>query len=111
LEAQDARSSGATRLKKALVGRTKKHWWAGQRNRMMNDEWEELDTKAIGTIRLCLENEVMFNIIGEDTTISLWSRLESLYMMKSLTNIIFLKKKLYSLRMKEGTRVVDHLNT
>jgi hypothetical protein len=32
-------------------------------------------------------------------------------MAKSLTNRIFLKRKLYSLRMKEGTKIDDHLNT
>ena len=53
----------------------------------------------------------MFNIVGEDTTLGLWTKLESLYMMKSLMSIIYLKRQLYSLRMKEGTKVVDHLNT
>jgi hypothetical protein len=32
-------------------------------------------------------------------------------MMKSLTSIIYLKRRLYSLWMKEGTKFVDHLNT
>jgi hypothetical protein len=34
-----------------------------------------------------------------------------MYMMKSLTNMILLKRQLYSLCMKEGTKIVDHLNT
>jgi hypothetical protein len=46
-------------------------------------EWEYLDAKDVSTISLCLNNEVMFNIIGEDTTSSLWSKLESLYMTKN----------------------------
>ena len=36
--------------------------------------------------------------------------MEIIYMKKSLTNIIFLKRYLYNLRMKEGTQIVDHLN-
>jgi hypothetical protein len=32
-------------------------------------------------------------------------------MTKSLTNRIFLKRQLYSLRLKEGTKIIDHLNT
>jgi hypothetical protein len=74
-------------------------------------EWEDLDVKALSTIHLCLADEVMFNIVGEDTTSGLWSKLENVYMTKSLTSIIYLKRQLYSLRMKEGTKVVDHLNT
>jgi ribosomal protein S27E len=32
-------------------------------------------------------------------------------MMKSLMSIIYLKRQLYSLWMKEGTQITDHLNT
>ena len=92
-------------LQKALVGKSKKP------TTMMEWEWEDLDAKALSTIHLCLADEVLFNIVGEDTTSSLWSKLESLYMTKSLTRRIYLKRQLYSLRMKEGTQVVDHLNT
>jgi hypothetical protein len=60
---------------------------------------------------ICVWPMMMFNIVAEKTTTGLWTKLESLYMMKSLTNRIFLKRQLYSLRMKEGTKIVDHLNT
>ena len=39
----------------------------------------------------------------------LWSRLETLYMMKT-SSTSCLKKQLYGLRMKEGTSVLEHLN-
>jgi hypothetical protein len=55
-------------------------------------------------------DDVLFNIIGEETTTGLWSRMESLYMMKSLMNQIYLKRQLYSLKMKEGMKIADHLN-
>ena len=32
-------------------------------------------------------------------------------MTKSLSNKLFMKKQLYSLRMKEGTPILQHLNT
>jgi hypothetical protein len=92
-------------LQKALAGRKKKT------TSMINEEWEELGAKSLSTILIFLEDEVLFNIVGEDIAVGLRSKLESMYMMKSLMNKIFLKKQLYSLRMKEGTRVVDHLNT
>jgi hypothetical protein len=67
--------------------------------------------QALSTIHLCLADEVLFNIVGEDTTTGLWSKMESLYMTKSLTSKIYLKRWFYSLWMKEGTKIVDHLNT
>ena len=32
-------------------------------------------------------------------------------MMKSLSNKLFMKKLLYNLRMKEGKKILQHLNT
>jgi hypothetical protein len=92
-------------LQKALAFNTKKP------ATVKNEEWEDLDEKSLSTIRLCLADDVLFNIVGEDTTSGLWSKMESLYMTKSLTSRIYLKRQLYSLRMKEGTTIVDHLNT
>ena len=40
----------------------------------------------------------------------LWSRLEMLYMTKSLSNKLYLKRQLYRLLMNEGTVVLEHLN-
>ena len=50
---------------------------------MTDDEWDELDAIALSTIRLCLADDVLFNIIGETSAASLWKKLESLYMNKS----------------------------
>ena len=33
-----------------------------------------------------------------------------MYMIKSLSNKLYLKKQLYELRMKEGSAVLEHLN-
>jgi hypothetical protein len=91
-------------LQKTLAGKSKKP------TAMTEWEWEDLDAKALSTIRLCLVDEVMSNIVGEDTTSDLWSKLESLYMTKSLTSRIYLNRQLYNLQMKEGTKIIDHLN-
>ena len=37
-------------------------------------------------------------------------KLEILYIMKSLSNKLYLKKQLYRLCMNEGTMVLEHLN-
>jgi len=49
-------------LKKLLEGKTKKL------TSMIEEEWEYLDARALNTIRLCLEDEVLFNIAGEEAT-------------------------------------------
>eukprot|EP00253_Pinus_taeda_P003620 PITA_03620 len=77
---------------------------------MTDSDWEDLDARSLSTIRLCLADEVLFNIVEESTTTGLWEKLEKLYMTKSLTNRIYLKRQLYSLQMKEGTKVAEHLN-
>jgi len=33
----------------------------------LNEDWEEIDLKAASTIQLCLENEVMYNVMDEET--------------------------------------------
>jgi hypothetical protein len=90
---------------KALLGKAK------QPASITDEDWDEMDARALSAIRLCLADDVLFNIVTEKTAVGLWSKLESLYMTKSLTNRIFLKRQLYSLRMKEGTKIADHLNT
>ena len=63
-----------------------------------------------GLIRLCLEHYVLLNIHEEKTTHSLWKKLGDIYQGKSLINKLFLRKKLYSLKMDDGRTMEDHLN-
>jgi hypothetical protein len=46
----------------------------------------------------------------EATTKDLWDNLGKLYQSKSLVNKLFLRKKLYNLRMRYGDSVEEHLN-
>ena len=69
-----------------------------------------MDLKTASTIQLCLADEVMYNVMDEETVTSLWSRLEKLYMIKRISNKLYLKKQLYRLHIKEGTVVLEHLN-
>ena len=82
----------------------------GERKRpltMTEDEWEDLDAKALSIICLCLVDDLLFNIIEETSTAS---PLESLYMTKSVKKIIYLKRQLYGMRMKKGTKIANHFN-
>ena len=69
-----------------------------------------LDRKAKRTIRLCVSYSVLLNVSGEATSKTLWDNLGNLYQYKSLVNKLFLRKKLYNLRMKDGESVTEHLN-
>ena len=62
-------------------------------------------------IILYLPEEVLYNMKNKETIVGLWYRLESLYMTKILSNKLCMKKKLYNLRIKEGTLILQYLNT
>jgi hypothetical protein len=85
-------------LQKALVGNSKKL------TNMIDEDWEDLNARALSTIHLCIVVQLFFKIVEEKRTTGLWNKLESLYMKNILSNIIFLKRSSYSLRMKEGMK-------
>eukprot|EP00253_Pinus_taeda_P009738 PITA_09738 len=53
---------------------------------MTDEEWNLLDRKALGIVRLCLEASVAFNILKETTTEGLIKALEKLYEKPSASN-------------------------
>jgi hypothetical protein len=53
---------------------------------------------------------VLLNVSGESIAKELWDKLWNLYQSKSLVNKLFLRKKLYHLRMEDGDFVTEHLN-
>ena len=75
---------------------------------MTDADWEDMAVKVACTIESCLADEVMYNIMDENSTSRLWSKLESLYMTKS--NKLYLKKQLYNLCLKEGKPILNHIN-
>uniref|UniRef100_A0A2N9F9A0 CCHC-type domain-containing protein n=1 Tax=Fagus sylvatica TaxID=28930 RepID=A0A2N9F9A0_FAGSY len=92
-------------LVKALYGKIKKL------EQMIDNEWEELDMKAVSTIWLLLVDEVMYDVMKENSTAGIWLNLEKRYMSKSLMNKLHLKQKLYGLKMTEGADLRQHINT
>jgi hypothetical protein len=63
-----------------------------------------------GTIRLSLAASVAFNILKEKTTEGLMDALAKLYEKPSVSNKVFLMKRLFNMKMSEGGSVADHLN-
>eukprot|EP00253_Pinus_taeda_P006955 PITA_06955 len=77
---------------------------------MTDEEWNLLDRKALGIVRLCLAASVAFNISKETMIEDLIKALEKLYEKPSASNKVFLMKRLFNMKMLEGGSVADHLN-
>ncbi|GKA32116.1 retrovirus-related pol polyprotein from transposon TNT 1-94, partial [Tanacetum coccineum] len=78
----------------------------------MNDvKFNSQDAKGHSTILLSLSDEVLYEVADEETAAGVWKKLEKLYTIKSLTNKLLLKQRLFSLRMKEGSALKDHLDS
>ncbi|KAF7833259.1 Retrovirus-related Pol polyprotein from transposon TNT 1-94 [Senna tora] len=76
---------------------------------LSNQEKDDLLELALSTILLSLADDVLREVADEKSAAGLWLKLETLYMTKSLTNRLYLKQRLYTLRMKEDTPIKDHL--
>ncbi|KAG6390907.1 hypothetical protein SASPL_148652 [Salvia splendens] len=74
-----------------------------------DDKWVTLAEKAHSTIMLCLSDDVIIEVANQETAVALWTKLESLYMTKSLTNKLLLKQRLFRLHKQEGKPLRDHL--
>jgi hypothetical protein len=77
---------------------------------MLTEEWEKIKRRARSMIQICLEDSVLLNVLGEDSSKKLWDKLGSLYQSKSMVNKLYLINKLYLLRMSDGISVTVHLN-
>jgi hypothetical protein len=88
-----------------LLGRIEKKPMA-----MEDEEWEVLDRKPLGMIRLSLTASMAFNMSKGKTMKELMDALAKLYEKTSMSSKVFLMKRLFNMKMSEGASVVDHLN-
>ena len=44
---------------------------------MVDIDWKELETKAVATIQLCLGDDVMYQVMEEESPAAVWLKLES----------------------------------
>ena len=77
---------------------------------MSEEDWTKTDEKAMAEILLSLSANVLFNVNNETSTKAVWDKLHSMYQTASAANKIFIMKKLYKLKMKEGTAMSNHIN-
>ena len=78
-------------------------------DKMNLEDWEELEEIAFSSIRMCLADQILSEVCTKTTAKGLWKRLENTYMGKNITNKLWLKKQLYSLRMNEGGDLIAHI--
>ena len=60
---------------------------------MKDEEWDVLDRKELGTIRLCMASSMDFNISKEKTIEGVMSTLDNIYEKPSSSNKVFLMKR------------------
>ncbi|GKA79966.1 hypothetical protein Tco_0786562 [Tanacetum coccineum] len=76
---------------------------------MKDDVWKTMQKKASSTIRLALAPEIKYSVLKEKTPKDICDKLTNIYASKSLTHRLFLKMKLYSLKLEEGSNLHDLL--
>jgi hypothetical protein len=77
---------------------------------MKEDPLEVLHLQACGFIQQWVDDNALNHIIDEKHARTLCKKLEELYAFKEGTNKMLFIKKLWCLRYKEGTPIVDHVN-
>ncbi|KAL1187723.1 Retrovirus-related Pol polyprotein from transposon TNT 1-94 [Cardamine amara subsp. amara] len=72
--------------------------------------WEELQEKVGSTIRTCLGDEVVHQVINLVNSKEIWDKLEKIYMSKSPSSKLYVKQRLYLFKMSEGSNLIQHVN-
>ncbi|KAK2447548.1 secreted RxLR effector protein [Trifolium repens] len=76
---------------------------------LSDTEKTEMDEKALSAIILCLGDKVLREVAKEKTAAAMWTKLDALYMTKSLAHKQLLKQQLYFFRMVENKPVMEQL--
>ena len=61
-----------------------------------------MQAQACDTIRLCLSDQIMYQVMDKTSLKKIWDKLKEKFMFKTLTRKLYLKQKLYGLKMQEG---------
>ncbi|CAJ2640159.1 unnamed protein product [Trifolium pratense] len=73
-------------------------------------EKTEMNNKALSAIILCLGDKVLREVAKEKTAVAMWTKLDALYMTKSLAHKQCLKERLFFFRMVENKSVMEQLS-
>jgi len=73
-------------------------------------EWRVLHTKAVGMIRLYINNNMFHHVANDTNAYEMWQKLNSMYERKTSMNKASVIKRLAKLEKQDGTSVILHLN-
>lgn len=79
---------------------------------MKDDEWEELEERCASTTWLYIIECIINNVMDKkDSVVDFWNKLKKIYLAKSLSNKLYLKRQLDRLKMEEGKNLMDYMST
>ncbi|PNX65342.1 cytochrome p450, partial [Trifolium pratense] len=73
-------------------------------------EKTEMNKKALSAITLCLGDKVLREVARETCAVSMWTKLESLYMTNSLAQKQWLKERLFFFRMVDTKSITEQIS-
>ena len=76
----------------------------------MRNAFRKRDNRALSTIGLAINSDLQIYVRGTKSSKEAWDALASHFEEKTLSKKIHYRRKLYSLRMDEGTSMVEHVN-
>ena len=75
-----------------------------------DDKWDEMKAQASATIRMCVSDQIMYHVMEETSPKKIWDKLDGQFMSKTVTRKLYLKQKLFGLKMQEGSDLAEHIN-
>ncbi|KAJ9546691.1 hypothetical protein OSB04_019234 [Centaurea solstitialis] len=69
----------------------------------------EMEAWAFTTLRMVMGENVIYEIVSEKTASGIWSKLENLYLKRTLTNRLLLMRSCLFFKMKEGATIKSHM--
>lgn len=83
-----------------------------QQSKGINDvDWQKLKGRLVATIRFFLNDDVTYHVMDKESPVVVWTKLESRYMSRLLSNKLYLKQKLFGLKILKGTNLNEHVQS
>ncbi|TYJ96960.1 Retrovirus-related Pol polyprotein from transposon TNT 1-94 [Cucumis melo var. makuwa] len=76
---------------------------------MTQEEKETMENVAYGAIVLNLSDNVLKEVIGEETTYGMWKKLEELYQSKDLPNRAYMRERFLTYKMDDNKSLIENL--